>query len=103
MVKNLSANAGGTGLTSESGRSPGEENGNPSQCSYLENSMDRRVWKATVHRVVKNQTQLCTYTYIKQIPNKNPLYSTRYSTQYSVVAYMGKESKKKTEYMYVYN
>ena len=31
---------------------------------------------------------------IKQITNKNLLYSTGNSTQYSVMAYMGKESKK---------
>ena len=32
-----------------SGRSPGEGNGNPLQYSCLENSMDRGVWRATVH------------------------------------------------------
>ena len=32
--------------------------------------------------------------YIKQITNKNLMYSTGNSTQYSVMAYMGKESKK---------
>ena len=31
------------------GRSPGERNGNPLQCSCLENSTDRGVWWATVH------------------------------------------------------
>ena len=34
----------------------GEGNGNPVQCSCLENSMDRGVWQATVHRVAENQT-----------------------------------------------
>ena len=34
---------------------------------------------------------------IKQITNKNLLYSTGNSTQYSVMAYMGKESKKKNK------
>ena len=33
-----------------------------------------------------------TLLYIKQITNKNPLYSTGDSTQYSIMAYMGKES-----------
>ena len=33
------------------GRSPGEGNGNPLQYSYLENSMDRGAWQATVHGV----------------------------------------------------
>ena len=36
----------------------------------------------------------CTLLYIKQISNKNLWYSTGNSTQYSVMAYMGKESKK---------
>ena len=38
--------------------------------------------------------------YIKYITNKYLLYSTGNSTQYSVMAYMGKESTK--EWMYVY-
>ena len=33
------------------GRYPGEGNGNPLQYSCLENSMHRRPWLATVHRV----------------------------------------------------
>ena len=35
------------------GRSPGEGNRNPLQCSCLENSMDRGAWWATVHGVAK--------------------------------------------------
>ena len=35
-----------------------------------------------------------TLLHIKQITNKNLLYSTGNSTQYSVMTYMGKESKK---------
>ena len=35
------------------GRSPGGGPGNPLQYSYLENSMDRRAWWATVHEVTK--------------------------------------------------
>ena len=49
VVKNPPANAGDIrdavsipGL----GRSPGGENGNPFQYSYLENLMDRGAWKA---------------------------------------------------------
>ena len=41
-----------------SGRSPGEGNGNPLQYSCLENSMDRGVWRATVHGVAKSWTWL---------------------------------------------
>ena len=40
------------------GRSPGEGNGNPLQYSYVENSMDRGAWWATVHEVAKSWTQL---------------------------------------------
>ena len=38
-------------LIPESGRSPGEGNGNPLQYSSLENLMDRGAWQAPVHRV----------------------------------------------------
>ena len=41
-------NAGGPGLIPGSGRSPGEGNGGPLQCSCLENPMDRGAWQATV-------------------------------------------------------
>ena len=45
-----------------SGRSPGVGNGNPLQCSCLENSMDRGAWWAAVHEVAKSWTQLNTRT-----------------------------------------
>ena len=41
MVKNPAASAGDAGSIPGLGRSPGEGNGNPLQCSYLENPMDR--------------------------------------------------------------
>ena len=46
-------------------------------------------------------TDICTLLYIKQITNKNLVCSTGNSTQYSVMAYMGKESKNK-EWTYVH-
>ena len=46
------------GLIPGSGKSPGGEHGNHLQYSYLENPMDRRAWRATVHRATKSQTQL---------------------------------------------
>ena len=52
MVKNLPANAGDARDLSSipgSGRSSTEGNGNPLQYSCLGNSMDRGVWRATVH------------------------------------------------------
>ena len=55
-VKNPPASAGDMGLIPESGRSPGEGNGNPLQYSCLENSMDRGPLWATAHGVTKSQT-----------------------------------------------
>ena len=59
----LPANAGYAGLIPGLGRFPGGGNGNPLQCSCLENPMARGAWKATVHRVAERQTQLFTFTY----------------------------------------
>ena len=58
MVKNPPAIAGNADLIPESGRSLGDENGNPLQYSCLENSIDRGAWRATVYEVAKSQTQL---------------------------------------------
>ena len=55
-VKNLPANAGDANLILESGRSPGEGNGNPLQYSCLENSMDRGARRAPVHGVAQSRT-----------------------------------------------
>ena len=58
-VKNLPADAegaGDTGLIPESGRSPGEENGNPLPYSCPENPMNREAWWAIVHGAARNQT-----------------------------------------------
>ena len=57
MVKNPPANAGDVrdvGLIPGSGRSPGGGHGNPLQCSCLENPMDRRAWRATVHSIERS-------------------------------------------------
>ena len=40
--------------------------------------------------------------YIRQITNKDLLYSTGNSTQYFVITYMGKESEKMKKYIYIY-
>ena len=51
-------NAGDLGSIPRFGRSPGEENGYPHQYSCLKNSMDRGVWRASVHGVAKSWTWL---------------------------------------------
>ena len=59
VVKNLPANsedARDMGLIPESGRFPGEGNGNPLQYSCLENPTERGAWWATVYGVPKSWT-----------------------------------------------
>ena len=68
VVKNPPANTGDLrdwspsskelGLIPGLRRSPGGRDGNPLQCSCLENPMDKGAWKAAVHRVAQSQTQL---------------------------------------------
>ena len=57
-VKNLSAMWETQGSIPGLGISPGEGNGYPLQYSYLENSVDRGAWQATVHGITESQTQL---------------------------------------------
>ena len=67
VVKNQPADAGDSrdmGFIPGLGISLGEGNGNPLQCSCLENLMDKGAWQATVHGVAKSQTRLSNYTYI---------------------------------------
>ena len=58
MVKNRPANAGDMVSIPGSGRSPGEENGNPLQYSCPGNLMDRGAWQATIHGITKSRTRL---------------------------------------------
>ena len=53
VVKNLPADAGDAVSIPQSGRPPGEGNGNTLQYSCLGNPMDRGAWQATVHGVAK--------------------------------------------------
>ena len=69
MVKNPPANAGDMRDASSFpglGRFPRGGHGNPVQYSYLENSMDRGTWWATVHGLQKvghNWVTECTHTH----------------------------------------
>ena len=56
MVKNPPVNAGDTGhagLIPGLGRSPGGGNGNPLQCSFLGNPVDKGASRITVNEVTK--------------------------------------------------
>ena len=54
--------AGDPGSIPGSGRCSGEGNGNPLQCSCLENPRDGGAWWATVHGVAKSWAQLSDFT-----------------------------------------
>ena len=56
--KGSTCNAEDLGSIPESGKSPGEGNGNSLEYPGLENSMDRGAWRATVHGVAKSETRL---------------------------------------------
>ena len=60
-------NAGDPGLIPGLGRSSGEGNGNPFQCSCLENPMDTRAWWAVVHGVAKSRTRLSDFTFTPSV------------------------------------
>ena len=72
VLKNLPASAGDAqdvGSIPGSGRSSGEGNGNPLQCSCWENPMDRGAWSTTVLGVAESQTRLRTHTHIMYKPS----------------------------------
>ena len=65
-IKNLpdagdAGDARDPGLIPGSGRSPRKGNGYQLHYFYLENSMNRGAWWATVHGVAKSQTQLSNF------------------------------------------
>jgi len=53
VVKNLTAKAENASSISGLGRSSGEGNDNPFQCSCLGNPMDRGAWQATIHGITE--------------------------------------------------
>ena len=70
-------NAGDRSSILESGRSPGEGNGNPLQYSCLENPMDRGAWWATVHGVARVRHDLASRPRLPppQVPEVTVQYS----------------------------
>ena len=58
------------GSIPESGRSPGEGNGNPLQYSCLENSMHGGAWWATVHGVAKSGPRLSDFSFLRKVGRK---------------------------------
>ena len=61
--KKSTCNAGDLSSIPGLGKSPGGGNGNPLQYSYLDNSMDRGAWWATVHGVTKRHDWTTKYVH----------------------------------------
>ena len=61
VVMNLPVNAEDVGLILGLGRSSGEGNGNPLQCSCLENPRDWGAWWAAVYGVTQSDTTEATW------------------------------------------
>ena len=70
-------------------------------------SQDLKIeWMGRIHQVDRRLDMeigidIYTLLYIKWVTNENLLYSTGNSSQYPVMTYMGKESKKEQIYVYV--
>ena len=58
----------------------GEGNGNPLQCSCLENPRDERGWWATVYGVAQSRTQLKRLSSSSSIPEINTLLSVNFTS-----------------------
>ena len=80
-------NAGDLGPLPVSERSPGEGNGNPLQCSCLENPMDRGAWRATVCGVRRSRHNWSDF--IQTAACQSPLSST---ISQSLLKFMSTES-----------
>ena len=85
MVKNSPTNAGDTGSTPGSGRSPGGANGNPLQYSCLGNPMGRGAWWATVHGVTRAGYD--SETKLPPLPYNSLLLSLSFMTLMNVSPY----------------
>ena len=66
MGKESACSAGDQGSVPEFRGSPGEGNGSSLQYSCLENLLERRAWRATVHGVARSQTQLSDFHFISE-------------------------------------
>ena len=75
--KESACNARERGSIPGSGRSRGEGNGGPLQCSCLEHSVDREAWRTTVYGVTESDTTerltLSLFLIPLEIPARNPL------------------------------
>ena len=81
MVKNLPPSAGDMGSVPGSGRFPEGGNGNPLQCSCLENPMDRGIWEVAVGAYMLSCfSPACLFTTLCSVAHQSSL-SVGFSSQ----------------------
>ena len=96
-VENLPVDIGDAGAVPGLGRSPWAGNGNPPQCSHLENPMDRGTWWATVHGSQRVRMTEHTHTMVvrEEMENSFPFGGARHATQGSrVLCWLGHRTPK---------
>ena len=95
--KASTCNAGDLGSIPESGRSPGEGNGNPLQYSCLENPMDRGAWEES------DVTERILFTLLLGRSGKGKRYPLQYSDlQNSMDSPWGSQESDTTERLSLY-
>ena len=69
VVKNLSANAGDIDMCSDPwvGKMPWSRKQQTTPVFFLENSMDKEAWQATVHEITESQTWLSDWAHMHHI------------------------------------
>ena len=84
-------------------------------CGILKNGTNEHIYKTEIESQLQKTTydyqvgkmnwetgiDIYTLLYIRKITNKDLLYSTGNTNQYTVMGYMGKESKKEQIYVYI--
>ena len=112
VIKNPLASAGDSGVTPGSGGFPGGGNGNPLQCSCLDDPMDRGAWGAIAHGVEKesdtteqqnntNLSHIYTIDTTYRINNGNLQYRAGNTTQCPAVTSMGRKSEREEIFVYI--
>ena len=91
VSKESACSAGNLSSIPGSGRTPGEGNGNPLQCSCLENPMDRGAQQVTVHGVASVRHDLATKPLItSRDGSRRPVQGATGGRVWGFIAYMGR-------------
>ena len=74
----------------------GEGNGNPLQCSCLENPMDGGAWWASIYGVTQSRTRLKQLSSSSRPKKCKPLFSCRNKNNYRLIKQLHKSSRNRS-------